>query len=192
MQQYIYCIKPVRLGMLTEGPTEHEAEIVGEHFSHLERLVAQGTVLMASRTLNADEHTFGIVIFLAQSEAQAQELVSNDPAVKQGIMHAELFPYRVPLVETGANLGSKWWHLTHSSIERTCLSGFSPFSPAAHVERLGNTRPAAESTRPYRICYAQRFMSLRLGAACPAVHAGGRHFLQLLTVPSDRRPMGLL
>ena len=97
MQEYLYRIKPIRLGMLTEGPTEREAEIVGEHFSHLKRLVAQGTVLMAGRTLNADERTFGIVIFLAESEAQARELVSNDPAVKQGVMRAELFPYRVAL-----------------------------------------------------------------------------------------------
>ncbi len=97
MQEFLYRIKPIRLAMLTEGPTEREAEIVSEHFSHLERLVAEGTVLMAGRTLNADEHTFGIVVFLAESEASAQELVSADPAVKQGVMQAELFPYRVAL-----------------------------------------------------------------------------------------------
>jgi uncharacterized protein YciI len=97
MQEYLCRIKPTRLKMLTEGPTEREAEIVGQHFSHLQQLVAQGTVLMAGRTLNADEHTFGIVVFLAESEAQAQELVRSDPAVKQGVMHAELFPYRVAL-----------------------------------------------------------------------------------------------
>ena len=97
MQEFLYRIKPVRLGMLTEGPTEREAEIVREHFSYLERLVAEGIVLMAGRTLNTDERTFGIVVFLAESEARAQELVSSDPAVKQGLMQAELFPYHVAL-----------------------------------------------------------------------------------------------
>ena len=97
MQQFLYLIKPVRTGMLTQGPTEHEAAVVSEHFSHLERLVRDGIVLMAGRTLNADERTFGIVVFLAESEARAQELVTSDPAVKQGVMQAELFPYRIAL-----------------------------------------------------------------------------------------------
>jgi uncharacterized protein YciI len=97
MQHFLYRIQPTRLGMLTEGPTDREARIVGEHFSYLERLVAKGTVLMAGRTLNADESTFGIVVFLAESEAQARELVRNDPAVENGLMRAELFPYRVAL-----------------------------------------------------------------------------------------------
>ena len=97
MPEFVYRIKPVRLAMLTEGPTEREAEIMREHFSHLERLVAEGTVLMAGRTVKADEHAFGIVVFLAESEANAQELVSADPAVRQGLMRAELFPYRIAL-----------------------------------------------------------------------------------------------
>ena len=97
MQQYLYRIQPTRVGMLTEGPTEQEAAIVREHFEHLRRLVTDGTVLMAGRTLNADERTFGIVVFVAESEAQAAEFVRDDPAVKHGVMRAELFPYRVAL-----------------------------------------------------------------------------------------------
>jgi uncharacterized protein YciI len=97
MPHFLYRIQPTRLAMLTEGPTEREAQIVGAHFSYLEKLVAEGTVIMAGRTLNADERTFGIVVFLAESEAQAKELVRNDPAVENGVMRAELFPYLVAL-----------------------------------------------------------------------------------------------
>ena len=97
MQQFLYRIQPTRLGMLTEGPTEHEAKVVAEHFGYLQRLVADGRVLMAGRTLNADESTFGIAVFVADSEAQAAEVVRNDPAVKHGVMRAELFPYRIAL-----------------------------------------------------------------------------------------------
>jgi uncharacterized protein YciI len=97
MQQYLYRIQPTRLGMLTEGPTEREAEILDKHFTYLQRLTAEGTVLMAGRTLNDDEHTFGIVVFVAESEAVAAEIVHNDPAVKHGVMRAELFPYRIAL-----------------------------------------------------------------------------------------------
>lgn len=83
--------------MLSEGPTEHEASIVGDHFQYLQKLVTEGVVLMAGRTLNADERAFGIVILVAGSEAAAAELMRKDPAVKHGIMTAELFPYRVAL-----------------------------------------------------------------------------------------------
>jgi uncharacterized protein len=97
MPQFLYRIKPARLAMLTEGPTDREASIVGQHFQYLQSLVAEGVVLMAGRTLNVDAQTFGIVVFVAASEAAAGELVQNDPAVKHGIMSAELFPYRVAL-----------------------------------------------------------------------------------------------
>ena len=97
MEQFLYRIQPTRLGMLTDGPTEREAAIVGEHFSYLEDLVAKGRVLMAGRTLTADESTFGIVVFVAPSQAHAQELVRNDPAVLHGVMRAQLFPYHVAL-----------------------------------------------------------------------------------------------
>jgi uncharacterized protein YciI len=97
VHHFLYRLQATRLKLVTEWPTDREAKIVGEHFSYLEQLVAKGTVLMAGRTLNADESTFGIVIFLAQSEALAQELVRKDPAVENGVMRAELFPYRVAL-----------------------------------------------------------------------------------------------
>lgn len=97
MQQFLYRIQPTRLEMLTEGPTDREAAIIGDHFKYLQQLVTEGVVLMAGRTLNADERTFGIVVLRAASEAQASEIVSGDPAVKHGVMLAELFPYRVAL-----------------------------------------------------------------------------------------------
>jgi uncharacterized protein len=83
--------------MLTEGPTGREASIINQHFEYLQKLVAQGVVFMAGRTLNSDERTFGIVIFEAATEAAAVVLMQNDPAVKLGLMKAELFPYRLAL-----------------------------------------------------------------------------------------------
>jgi uncharacterized protein YciI len=83
--------------MLTDGPTEREAQILSEHFAYLSKLTAEGTVLMAGRTLNADEQTFGIAVLVAATTADAAAAMSNDPAVKQGVMRAELFPYRIAL-----------------------------------------------------------------------------------------------
>jgi uncharacterized protein YciI len=96
--QYLYKIQPTRVEMLTEGPTRREAEVVSEHFGYLEDLTAQGIVMLAGRTLNQDESSFGIVIFEAADEESANAVVRNDPAVKEGVMRAELLPFRVALM----------------------------------------------------------------------------------------------
>jgi uncharacterized protein YciI len=96
--QYLYRIRPTRPGMLAEGPTAEEEKIVGEHFAYLQGLTERGVVILAGRTLNTDESSFGIVIFRAVSEQAAREVMENDPAVRQGVMEGELFPYRVALM----------------------------------------------------------------------------------------------
>jgi len=95
MLQFIYRIQPTRTDMLSTGPSEAEAKIVGEHFEYLKALVDKGVVLLAGRTLT--ENTFGVVVFEAESDAAAKDLMVNDPAVIHGIMHAELWPFRVAL-----------------------------------------------------------------------------------------------
>jgi uncharacterized protein len=103
MPQYLYRIHPTRLDMLHES-TPREQEIVGQHFRYLQQLMAEGTLILAGRTLNTDDSTFGIVIFNASDDAAAQAIASNDPAVMQGVMRAEVFPYRVALIQE-ANAG---------------------------------------------------------------------------------------
>jgi len=97
MPQFIYRITPTRIGMLADGPTQREAEIVGRHFEYLKRLTEAGQVHLAGRTLTTDERSFGIVVFSAESESLAQQLVAADPAVQEGVMRAELLPFRVAL-----------------------------------------------------------------------------------------------
>ncbi|MCP4423628.1 MAG: hypothetical protein GY803_03960 [Chloroflexi bacterium] len=101
-QQFLYKIQPTRPEMLSEGATEAESAIVSQHFNYLKDLSERGVVLLAGRTLNADESSFGIVIFAAESEAAAQLIVDNDPAVSQGVMRAKLYPYRIALMAKDA------------------------------------------------------------------------------------------
>ena len=95
MHQFVYRIQPTRLAILTEGPTPEETTIIGEHFNYLAKLAEEGVVLMAGRTLNADETTFRITILVAPSEAEARVIMNEDPAIKCGMMKCELFPFRV-------------------------------------------------------------------------------------------------
>ena len=98
MSQFLYRIQPTRPEMLSEGPTEAETAITMEHFNYLKDLTNQGVVLLAGRTLNTDESSFGIIVFQADSEAEAAAIVAGDPGVAKGLMKAELFPYRVALL----------------------------------------------------------------------------------------------
>ena len=96
--QFLYKIQPTRSEMLSEGPTPEEDRTISAHFNYLKDLKEQGRLILAGRTLNDDPSSFGIVIFKAHSEAAAREVVDNDPAVNQGVMRAELYPYRVALI----------------------------------------------------------------------------------------------
>ena len=98
VEQYLYKIQPTRPAMLTEGPTPEEETILAGHFAYLKDLTDRGVVILAGRTLNTDVSSFGIVIFKAGSEDEARERMNDDPAVKRGVMRAELYPYRVALL----------------------------------------------------------------------------------------------
>jgi uncharacterized protein YciI len=81
--------------MVTVGPTDDEATIISQHFDYLKSLTDQGIVLLFGRTQNPDTTAFGIAIFRAESEAEARSIINNDPAVKGGVMRAELYPFKI-------------------------------------------------------------------------------------------------
>lgn len=98
IREFLYVIRPTRLAMLTDGPTPEEARIVSDHFEYLKRLAADGVVQLAGRTLREDDSAFGLVVFRAESEAAARAVMEGDPAVREGVMRAELHPYRIAVV----------------------------------------------------------------------------------------------
>ena len=95
--QFLYYLTPGRIEMVTVGPTPEEQAIVSEHFAHLEALTAQGVMLFVGRTQDNSPRTFGIAVFQAEADEQAQAIMNSDPAVRKGIMRAELFPFRIAL-----------------------------------------------------------------------------------------------
>jgi uncharacterized protein YciI len=97
MAEYLYRVQPARPAMLSEGPTAVEAAVVREHFAYLKRLSEDGIVILSGRTQTTDANSFGIVIFNADSDEAAEAIAENDPAVRDGVMRAEVFPYRIAL-----------------------------------------------------------------------------------------------
>jgi len=53
-KHYLYRIQPTRYEMLTEGRTPEETQIIGEHFTYLERLTREGVAILIGRTLTTE------------------------------------------------------------------------------------------------------------------------------------------
>jgi uncharacterized protein len=96
--QFLYQLKLIPALLNEANWTEREEDIVQHHFEVLQGLLQEGKLILAGRTLNMDPTGMGIVILEVESEKEARDLMENDPAVKEGIMEATLFPYRVALI----------------------------------------------------------------------------------------------
>ena len=99
-KQYIYVLKLIPSLLNPDNWTEREETIINRHFLKLQELLEQGKLILAGKTSGIDEKTFGIVILEAESEAYAMTIMENDPAVAEGVMTAELFPYQVALARS--------------------------------------------------------------------------------------------
>jgi len=96
--EYLYVIKPSRIEMLSGALTPEEDTAIEAHYKYLKDLAKKGILILSGQTQLTDEKSFGIVIFRSDSDEYAREIMVNDPAVRHGIMHAELYPYQVALM----------------------------------------------------------------------------------------------
>jgi uncharacterized protein YndB with AHSA1/START domain len=99
MKEYLYKVSlPPRLHDDKKW-TEQERIIAGQHFAYLQKSLAEGKVILAGRTSETNDKTFGIIIYRAANDEEAKLFMKNDPAVKAGIMTATFHPYVVSLME---------------------------------------------------------------------------------------------
>jgi len=87
-------LRPVRSNFI-ESISGEEEVILEEHFHYLERALEEGRLILAGPCLDG---VFGVVIFKATSQEEAEGFMDNDPAVKHKIMETELHPFRVSLM----------------------------------------------------------------------------------------------
>ena len=97
-KQFVYVLKLTPRLLDEKNWTEQDRQIVGRHFRRLQQLHKEGRVILAGRTLNdSDPSQFGVVVFEAASEEEARKVMESDDAVREKIMTAQLFPFRVAL-----------------------------------------------------------------------------------------------
>jgi len=76
---------------------EADKATVASHFQYLSAATEAGQVVLAGRTSEPHERTFGLVIFEAPDEVAARAFMQADPAVAGGVMSATLHPYSIAL-----------------------------------------------------------------------------------------------
>ena len=103
--QFLYVLKLVPRLLDQQAWTPQDETIVDEHFKALQKLQAEGPLILAGRTLNMDPDGMGLVVFKAGSGDEARAIMESDPAVRQGIMTARLYPYLVALISGSNALG---------------------------------------------------------------------------------------
>jgi len=96
-QQYVYVLKLIPRMQEATAWTDTENGVIGRHFARLAKATDAGQVILAGRTTEALDKTFGLVIFEAESEEAARLFMESDPAVEANIMSATLHPYSVAL-----------------------------------------------------------------------------------------------
>jgi uncharacterized protein len=97
LKQFVYVLRLVPRLHDDTAWTDADKAAAKRHFARLTAATNNGQVILAGRTLEAGNKTFGLVIFEAVDEAAARVFMNDDPAVIEKVMTADLHPYQVAL-----------------------------------------------------------------------------------------------
>jgi uncharacterized protein YciI len=96
-KQFIYVLHLVPRLHLDANWTKDDNAVLKRHFARFQEAIKSGQLILAGRTQEPGDKTFGIAIFEATDEAAARMFMENDPAVAAGLMTAELHPFTIAL-----------------------------------------------------------------------------------------------
>jgi uncharacterized protein len=95
LRQFIYLLRLTPRLHDEKAWTEADQAAMQGHIAHLKAATDHGQLVLAGRTLEPGDQTFGLVVFHAPDEENARAFMAADPAVTRGIMTAELHPYQI-------------------------------------------------------------------------------------------------
>jgi uncharacterized protein len=96
-KQFIYVLKLVPRLHADSAWTKEDNAALERHFVRFQQAARSGQLILAGRTSEPGDKTFGIAIFEAPDENAARKFMEEDPAVAGGLMSAELHPFAVAL-----------------------------------------------------------------------------------------------
>lgn len=96
-KQFIYVLRLVPRLYADSAWTKEDDAVLKRHFARFQEATKSGLLILAGRTSESGDKTFGIAIFEAPDEDAARKFMESDPAVVAGLMTAELHPFAVAL-----------------------------------------------------------------------------------------------
>jgi len=96
-KQFIYVLRLVPRLHSDSAWTQEDKMALDRHFARFQHAIETGELILAGRTREPGDKTFGIAIFEANDKAAARKFMESDPAVVAGLMTAELHPFAVAL-----------------------------------------------------------------------------------------------
>jgi uncharacterized protein YciI len=96
---FIYVLKLTEKYHDEKNWQAQESKIIGDHFERFVNMMKEGILVFAGRTEVELSNTFGIAVYYAGSFEEAKKIAEDDPAVKAGIMIAEVFPFSLALLK---------------------------------------------------------------------------------------------
>jgi uncharacterized protein YciI len=94
-KEFIYVLRPVPRLYDDKNWTKEDTAALHQHFIRFQEATKSGQLILAGRTKEPGDKTFGIAIFTASDEAAARKFMESDPAVVAKLMTAELHPFSV-------------------------------------------------------------------------------------------------
>jgi len=96
-KEFIYVLRLVPRLYDDKNWTKEDNAALERHFARFQEAIKSGQLILAGRTKEPGDKTFGIAIFIASDETAARAFMEADPAVSGGLMTAELHPFAVAL-----------------------------------------------------------------------------------------------
>ena len=97
LKEFIYVLRLVPRLYDDKKWTKEDNAALDRHFIRFQEAIKSGQLILAGRTKEPGDKTFGIAIFRASDEAAARKFMESDPAVVAKLMTAELHPFSVAL-----------------------------------------------------------------------------------------------
>ena len=92
---FIYVLRLVPRLYDDKNWTKEDNAVLEQHLARFQEATKSGQLVLAGRTQEQGDKTFGIAIFTASDEAAARAFMEADPTVSAGLMTAELHPFAV-------------------------------------------------------------------------------------------------
>ncbi len=93
MPHFLIMYRPPR-ATFGDDMTEAEEKVIGRHAQYLRSQCDKGRLVMAGPVEDA---RFGLALLETDTEAQARQIMENDPAVVEGVFTGELMPFRLSI-----------------------------------------------------------------------------------------------